>query len=74
MESFYDRIEVLKAPSFGTQTTLLSPFMYLAHYDLVTEEEGRAFLKDVGLSPDLIRISVGVEPYEAIEAVFAKAL
>ena len=74
MQSFYDRITVMKAPSFGTQTTLLSPFMYLAHYDLVTEEEGRSFLKEVGISPDLIRISVGVEPYEAIEAVFAKAL
>ncbi len=74
MQSFYDKVDVFKGPSFGMQTTSLSPFMYLAHYDLVTEEQGRAFLKEVGLSPDLIRISVGVEPYEEIEAVFAKAL
>ena len=74
MQSFYDKVAVFKGPSFGAQTTSLSPFMYLAHYDLVTGEQGRVFLKEVGLSPDLIRISVGVEPYEEIEAVFAKAL
>ena len=72
--AFYDKIAVMKGPSFGTQTTLLSPFMYLAHYDLVTQEKGRAFLKEVGISPELIRISVGIEPYDAIEAAFAKAL
>ncbi len=43
--------------------------MYLAHYDLVTQEQGRSFLKEVGLTRDLIRISVGIEPYEEIEAV-----
>ena len=74
MQAFYDKIAVMKGPSFGTHTTMLSPFMYLAHYDLVTQETGRAFLKEVGLSPELIRISVGTEPYEAIEAVFAEAL
>ena len=74
MVPFYDRVTVFKGPSFGARTTSLSPFMYLAHYDLVTEEEGRAFLKKAGLSHELIRISVGVEPYEAIEAVFAAAL
>ena len=74
MQEFYDRIAVMKGPSFGTQTTLLSPFMYLAHYDLVTQEKGRSFLKEVGLSPELIRISVGIEPYEEIEAAFTEAL
>lgn len=74
MERFYDTISVMKGPSFGTQFTLIAPFMYLAHYDLVTESKGRKFLRDVGIAPDLIRISVGAEPYEAIEATFAKAL
>ncbi|MGK0176686.1 MAG: cystathionine gamma-synthase [Lentimonas sp.] len=74
MQQFYDKIAVMKGPSFGTRTTLLSPFMYLAHYDLVTQEQGRSFLKEVGLTHDLIRISVGIEPYEEIEAVFAEAL
>jgi cystathionine gamma-synthase len=74
MERFYDKITTMKGPSFGTRFTLLSPFMYLAHYDLVTQVLGRAFLRDVGIDPDLIRISVGVEPYEAIAAVFEEAL
>ena len=74
MERFYDKVAVMKGPSFGTRFTLLSPFMYLAHYDLVTEDKGRAFLREVGIDPELIRISVGAEPYAAIEAVFAEAL
>ena len=74
MERFYDSIAVLKGPSFGARFTLLSPFMYLAHYDLVTEASGRAFLRDVGIAPELIRISVGAEPYARIEAAFAAAL
>jgi cystathionine gamma-synthase len=74
MEVFYDAVEVMKGPSFGTRYTLLCPFMYLAHYDLVTQEEGRALLASVGLDPELIRISIGAEPYEAIESVFAAAL
>ena len=48
--------------------------MYLAHYDLVTSKEGREFLNGVGICPELIRISVGEEPYEEIEAVFKEAL
>ena len=74
MEAFYDAVKVMKGPSFGTRFTLLCPFMYLAHYDLVTTDVGRTFLAEVGIAPELIRISVGTEPYEAIEAVFAEAL
>lgn len=74
MEKFYDLVRVMKGPSFGTRFTVLSPFMYLAHYDLVTSDEGRAFLHGIGIHPELIRISVGEEPYEQIEAVFAEAL
>ena len=74
MEKFYDTIRVMKGPSFGVRFTLLCPFMYLAHYDLVATAEGRAFLASVGLDPELIRISVGAEEYAAIEAVFAEAL
>ena len=74
VEKFYDTIELMKGPSFGTRFTLLCPFMYLAHYDLVTSDKGREFLKSIGIAPELIRISVGEEPYEAIEAVFERAL
>lgn len=74
MERFYDSVEMLKGPSFGTRFTLLCPFMYLAHYDLVTDSQGRAFLESVGIGPELIRISVGAEPYPEIEAVLKRAL
>ncbi len=74
IKAFYDSIRAMKGPSFGTEFTLLSPFMYLAHYDLVTSESGRSFLREVGIDPELIRISVGLEPYAQIEEVFAAAL
>ena len=74
MAPVYDRLSCLKGPSFGTQFTLVSAFMYLAHYDLVTSDRGRAFLQKQGICPDLLRISVGIEPYEALESVFKHAL
>lgn len=74
MERFYDAIQVMKGPSFGTRFTLICPFMYLAHYDLVTTASGRAHLAAAGIDPELIRISVGAEDYADIEAVFAAAL
>lgn len=74
MEKFYDAVRVMKGPSFGTGYTLLCPFLYLAHYDLVTSERGRAFLREIGIEPELIRISVGTEPYHDIEAVLGAAL
>lgn len=74
LEKFYDTVRVMKGPSFGTRFTLLCPFMYLAHYDLVSTEEGRSCLARLDMDPDLVRISVGAEPYDAIEAVLAEAL
>lgn len=74
LEKFYDTVRMMKGPSFGARFTLLCPFMYLAHYDLVTTEAGRAHLASVGIDPKLIRISVGEEDYEAIEGVFLEAL
>lgn len=74
LEEFYDRLAVMKGPSFGTVFTLVCPFMYLAHYDLVNTEEGRAFLRRIGIAPDLVRISVGAEPIEEIISAFEVAL
>ncbi len=73
IEPFYDALKLMKGPSFGTEFTLVCPFMYLAHYDLVTNKEGRRFLASIGIDPDLIRISVGTEPIEAIISVFESA-
>lgn len=74
LEKFYDRITVAKGPSFGSVFTILCPFMYLAHYDLVQSEAGRRELASLHLDPDLVRVSVGIEPIEEIIAAFAEAL
>ncbi|MBL9214811.1 MAG: PLP-dependent transferase [Opitutaceae bacterium] len=74
LERFYDRVRLPKGPSFGMTTTLISPFIYLAHYDLVTSEAGRAELAAHGLDPQLLRLSVGTEPVDDIIATLAEAL
>ncbi len=74
LASFYDRVRLAKGPSFGLTTSLLCPFMYLAHYDLVTTPEGREYLTQQGIHPELLRLSVGTEPAEEIIAALAEAL
>jgi cystathionine gamma-synthase len=74
MAAVYDALSVVKGPSFGTTFTMACPFMYLAHYDLVRSPDGRAFIRDQGIDPDLVRASVGLEPAEAIIAAFDQAL
>ena len=73
-ESFYDRISIPKGPSFGTAFHLLCPFVYLAHYDLTKTKKGCAYLKENGLAPELLRISVGVGKLEELCAAFERAL
>jgi cystathionine gamma-synthase len=72
--AFYDRLRIAKGPSFGLSTSLICPFMFLAHYDLVTTPEGRDYLARNGLCPELMRLSVGAEPVEEIIAALAEAL
>ncbi len=74
LADFYDRLRLAKGPSFGLRATLICPFMYLAHYDLVTTDEGRARLRADGLDPDLLRLSVGAEPADDLLAALAEAL
>ena len=74
LESFYDRLRIAKGPSFGLSTSLICPFMFLAHYDLVTTPEGRDHLARNGLSPNLLRLSVGAEPVEVFFAALGVAL
>ncbi len=74
LAAFYDRLRLPKGPSFGMRTTLICPFMYLAHYDLVTTEAGRAELAANGLDPDLLRMCVGTEPADEIIGALDEAL
>ena len=74
LEDFYDRLRLPKGPSFGMKTTLICPFMYLAHYDLITTPAGLADLAASKLDPDLLRLCCGTEPAEEIIAALAEAL
>ncbi|MDR2513096.1 MAG: PLP-dependent transferase [Puniceicoccales bacterium] len=71
---FYDRLKTAKGPSFGTDYTLASPYIYMAHYDCVIDAAKRRKLQACGIDPELVRISVGTEPWEEIEATLAHAL
>ncbi len=74
LEDIYDHLGLLKGPSFGTVFTLCMPYVYLAHYDLVSTKDGRAQLRRHGVDPELLRISVGLEPVEEIMAAFDAVL
>lgn len=66
--AFYDRIETAKGPSLGTNFTLTSPYVILAHF---LELEWAA---QFGVPADLIRISVGLEDAEDLKSTFSVAL
>jgi cystathionine gamma-synthase len=66
--AFYDRIETAKGPSLGTNFTLTSPYVILAHY---MELDWAARF---GIPADLIRISVGLEDADDLKTTFALAL
>lgn len=74
LAAFYDASRLVKSPSFGTRFSMMCPFLYLAHYDLAGHEAGRARLRASGLEPDLVRLSVGLEPAEAILAELDRTL
>lgn len=74
LREVYDRIDVPKGPSFGAAFTLICPFMYLAHYDLVSTDSGREELRRYDLDPELLRISVGLEDPDDIIGRFDEVL
>jgi cystathionine gamma-synthase len=74
LDAFYDALRLPKGASFGMRTTLICPFMYLAHYDMVTTPKGRAALAANGLDPDMLRLCVGTEPVDEIIGALAEAL
>lgn len=68
MPKVYDALELCKGPSLGTTFTLASPYTMLAHYFELDWAEA------CGVSPNLLRLSVGVEDGEAIIGALARAL
>ncbi len=71
---FYDRARLAKGPSFGMKTSLLSPFLYMSHFDMVMTCAGREKLNAIGVPPDVLRLSVGCEPAAEIIDALAEAL
>ncbi len=71
---FYDRVRLPKGPSFGLRSTLICPFIYLGHYELVTSAAGRELLARHSLNPELLRLSVGLEPVDEIIGALAESL
>lgn len=63
----YDALRFNKGPSFGTPFTLVCPYTLLAHYYELEWAEA------CGVSANLLRVSVGLEPLESIIAVFEEA-
>ena len=73
LETVYDRLDLRKGPSFGTVFTLCMPYVYMAHYDMITTSAGRKRLKHEGIDPELLRISVGTEPIDDLIRAFESA-
>jgi cystathionine beta-lyase/cystathionine gamma-synthase len=74
LASVYDRLKIAKGPSLGAEFTLVGPYLYHAHYDLVSSATGKQFLQSKGLDPELLRISVGIEPIADLIATFSEAM
>lgn len=66
--AFFDRIETAKGPSLGTNFTLVSPYVILAHYYELD------WAAQFGVPADLLRISVGLEDPEDLKSRFKVAL
>ncbi len=64
----YDALRVSKGPSFGTHFTLACPYTLLAHYNELEWAEG------CGVSPNLLRVSTGLESLETLTTAFEQAL
>ena len=62
-ENFYDNLHspILKGPSLGSEKTLLSPYVIMAHYEDSKEE-----LEKLGFDFYLMRLSVGIEQADKI--------
>ncbi|KAK6213017.1 cystathionine gamma-synthase [Colletotrichum tabaci] len=66
--AFFDAIETAKGPSLGTNFTLTSPYVLLAHYQELD------WAASLGVDPDLIRVSVGLEETDELREIFTQAL
>lgn len=66
--AFFDRLETAKGPSLGTNFTLTSPYVILAHYGELD------WAASFDVPADLVRVSVGLESTEELKVIFGEAL
>lgn len=66
--SFFDKINLSKGPSLGTNFSLSCPYTLLAHYHELD------FTLAYGVQPNLIRFSIGLESFEEMKEKFETAL
>ncbi|ENH68248.1 Cystathionine gamma-synthase [Fusarium oxysporum f. sp. cubense race 1] len=67
-QAFFDALPLAKGPSLGTNFTLASPYVLLAHYQEL-EWAGQ-----FGVDPYLVRVSVGLEETTELQDTFTNAL
>ncbi|PHH81877.1 hypothetical protein CDD83_3456 [Cordyceps sp. RAO-2017] len=67
-KAFYDALDTAKGPSLGTNFTLCSPYVLLAHYHELQ------WAADFGVNADLVRVSVGLEEPGELRLKFRQAL
>jgi cystathionine gamma-synthase len=65
--SFYDALQISKGPSLGTNFSLMCPYTLLAHYHELD------FAMSHHVKPNLLRISIGLEPLEVLKQRFEQA-
>ncbi len=65
---FYDNLRVSKGPSLGTNFTLACPYVLLAHFQELD------WIEQLGVSPYLVRVSIGLEEPEDLIRRFEEAL
>ncbi|MGA0845491.1 MAG: PLP-dependent transferase [Luteolibacter sp.] len=64
----YDWLPLCKGPGFGTPFTLVCAYPMLAHYHELD------WVEACGVSPNLLRLSCGLEPIDVIQKALAEAL
>lgn len=67
-QEFFNNMDTAKGPSLGTNFTLCSPYVLLAHYQELD------WAAQYGVDPDLVRVSVGLEETEELQLLLQKAL
>ncbi|KAF1966773.1 cystathionine gamma-synthase-like protein [Bimuria novae-zelandiae CBS 107.79] len=65
---FFDNLDTVKGPSLGTNFTLSSPYVILAHYGELD------WAASWGVEADLVRFSVGLEETSKLVGTFQRAL